>query len=490
MRLWKRLAAAVAAAAALFANPAVAPAQTNGNRYPVLATIEQNIIDTLQRAGFGCLPADPQCDVDRNTLVAAAYVNVVNSPGQKANWYALAAALGFPLGSQLGSGFSSWSGSYGGGGTSADLPDPDCLNFTFQTDASGWLVVPALSFPGGKPWKVDADNGYYPTSQGSFRNYAANTGEAVAQWTAHLRNISRDPRDYIGIWYVDRANAKMYFGSVSRFQNGVPTGHVNDNPYSVDASQPWGCCNYGKWMGDKDCPEGPPAEDTDYYPTENGTPDIYPSCTAYTKNYALSPSGYALAKKVAIHPDNFGTYVNGWEKIKGCKLNKRFVAFIADKIAKAATQNPNWHGPAYRPITQEDVGCTNNEVGDMVPPPPATAPAPSGCGSPAPAPGATPTPSPSPSPGGGGGGGTSPDYSDPNIGEPDVTAPDIPTTTWFPAINLNLGSPACPTYSFDAFGTHYVLDSHCPFIEQVRTVISAFMIILFTIAAGRIILDA
>jgi hypothetical protein len=144
-------------------------------------------------------------------------------------------------------------------------------------------------------------------------------------------------------------------------------------------------------------------------------------------------------------------------------------------------------GDAVAPISPGAVGGQNNYSVQI----PSTAP------------GTTPAP------------GTVPDTSqntNPNAGQPKIDLgpnPNIPTPglesiptaemiiapirNVFPALK-NWAVPShngvCPTDSFDLWGQHYVLDAHCPKLEELRPVISGFMLVAWSLAALMVVLAA
>jgi hypothetical protein len=88
---------------------------------------------------------------------------------------------------------------------------------------------------------------------------------------------------------------------------------------------------------------------------------------------------------------------------------------------------------------------------------------------------------------------------DPAIGTPSLevtpTANQIlaPILGLFPSFK-NFTVPAhsaeCPKPAFDAFGKHFVMDSHCTMFEQNRSALSGFMLLAFALAAILIVLSA
>ena len=94
-----------------------------------------------------------------------------------------------------------------------------------------------------------------------------------------------------------------------------------------------------------------------------------------------------------------------------------------------------------------------------------------------------------------------PDYSHPNPSLVEPLLEDIPTAEmilnplkqFFPFLSdLNFGSHdvSCPVAKFDVFNTTVVLDSHCPLLEQNRSLFSLISLILWSFLAFRIVLTA
>jgi hypothetical protein len=90
--------------------------------------------------------------------------------------------------------------------------------------------------------------------------------------------------------------------------------------------------------------------------------------------------------------------------------------------------------------------------------------------------------------------------ADPGTPAPDA-ASDTPTAqsivdplfNWFPNItglSLSVPSGSCPTDTLDMWGQHLVLDQHCAFFEQYRSLIAAAMLAVWTMAAAVVLLRA
>ncbi len=88
---------------------------------------------------------------------------------------------------------------------------------------------------------------------------------------------------------------------------------------------------------------------------------------------------------------------------------------------------------------------------------------------------------------------------DPNINAPNLETTPTASQILSPIIGLfpsfkNFTVPAhsgeCPKPAFDAFGKHFVMDSHCTMFEQNRSVLTGFMLLAFALIAIFIVLSA
>lgn len=88
---------------------------------------------------------------------------------------------------------------------------------------------------------------------------------------------------------------------------------------------------------------------------------------------------------------------------------------------------------------------------------------------------------------------------DPNIGAPTLEAIPTASAILSPILNLfpsfkNFVVPShtaiCPTPTFDAFGKHFVMDTHCTLFEQQRSTLYSTMVLAFMLVAIFIVLSA
>jgi hypothetical protein len=88
---------------------------------------------------------------------------------------------------------------------------------------------------------------------------------------------------------------------------------------------------------------------------------------------------------------------------------------------------------------------------------------------------------------------------DPNIAPPTLETTPTASQILAPIIGLlpslkNFTVPAhsgeCPKPAFDAFGKHFVMDSHCAMFEQNRSALTGFMLLAFALVAIFIVLSA
>lgn len=88
---------------------------------------------------------------------------------------------------------------------------------------------------------------------------------------------------------------------------------------------------------------------------------------------------------------------------------------------------------------------------------------------------------------------------DPNIGSPflettptasQILAPILGLFPSFKNFTVPAHSGECPKPAFDAFGKHFVMDSHCTMFEQNRAVLTGAMLLAFSLVAIFIVLSA
>lgn len=414
--------------------------------------------------------------------LATAWTYYATNPS---NLVGLLANMAMPNGTKIGSGFLD--GAFNGGGASGEwTPDTPCANWTYAIAPDGSLIVPGQNPKGGGKTYVNQTLFY---SIGTGFKPAADSADAVLKYYVHSLNTGiADQRDWYALVMYDSGAAnqgRWYWSNVPRYKDGALTGRV----WNATSAGTEG--NYQRWLSteNKDCPQddGSAGGDADYYPSKSGA-NWYDICITHAKT-TYGWGGYALAKWGTIDISLFPNYINAFQNMNKCVLSVSLIRRITEQLAARARTEPSSPVPAT-PVKDADVKTcapnglpTGNETKTA---PGSTLPLTctgGGTPTPAPTPGATPTPTPSPT-------ATGPDYSAPNVAENDTTPPELPTTDWFPALNFELGDPSCPIYSFEAFDFTHVMDSHCEFIEQYRSVLAGLFLLLFTFAAVRIVLEA
>jgi len=454
----------------------------------VYQTVKQSIINA------GVSEADPLFGATVSAI-SGAITNLATLGGQGATvltWAAVLRAV-LPNGATVGGG-----GGFDGGGASGSWTLDYC-DWAWRVDADGNLVIPAVPLKTGSAMtkkgtstSVTFNSGYYYATNsdlGGGTAYAmADSGEAITLWAMHKRGLLNGSARAYWFGYYKTAtvnNIKQYYFSrpASYLANGTKVSAAFYNYAEKIAMQytPYYAAN-------KDCPDGGSAGGNfDFYHGGGSNTSSWNSCTFYAQDMTLGPQGYATSDVAAWPRADIGTFPNGAdEKFKNCKIDPSVIARIINEAWDDADDADPSIIPA-RPVAPSDVVTdgTDPAVKDIAES--ATDPLPTDGTPTAPTPTTTPSPTPSST--------TSPVL---DLGQPGTeslkndASLDPPDFGWWPeapAINI-AGSTTCPTYAFDAFGQHYEITVHCQFAEQNRALISAIMILVFTIAAARIVLEA
>lgn len=261
---------------------------------------------------------------------------------------------------------------------------------------------------------------------------------------------------------------KQYVEKITCGSLGVATLYFTGSPYACPEGQFWvagACSNYG-----------------------------------FTEANGSSQTGVTLQKAVDSSTAEFQK-----------PLNPAIIAKLANQAWEKAASMPGYDGVPYqisKPITATDVETWTKAnpnyaptVGDFLTPNPVTTDNPYPWALPDNPTEAVTTPATTPNTGT-----TNPSTQpqenlgpDPNIGAP--TLEQTPTAQMIldPVLNLmpslknfspSVSSGICPRPSFTIFAKAYVLESHCTLFEENRSVISAAMILAFSIMALFIVLSA
>lgn len=501
----KWFAPTIVAAAIGAASASPAHAQSSDDKF--IEAVRATAVQDLKRRGY--IPYDPDAGA-LATLYAQfqagltpAVTDACNAMlGSAAN--TAACTLGTVLLYYLPEG-SAWLGQgsdFAGGGSNGGY-DFDYCNFSFRKDADGNIVIPAAPLSGGGPMDklkrpAGAPGGAAPeywnalcvgSGCGSGK-YVADTSEAVALYVIHLFNsgaFGGDTKRYVGLAYITGAgsnnigyvfNRPSYYtgagAKVAVEQRTVPTGKYPN---------PWTTTNIN-------CPQMEvTGGDFHFYGTGTGIND-YNGCVHFVPGKGGTTSGYAVGQVAYVGKANVHQFLGGTnEALKNCRVSIAAIAQMADEVIKRMTNAPPYEKVPTSSVRVPSTGdptlrSLNKDARDGFP-----ASTPPGTQEPTPYP--TPTGTP-------GTGGTTNINVTVDLGQPGTETPKTdsqlapPDFGWWPTPpSLSIGtSSQCPTYQFEAFGETYVVDVHCMFIEQNRAFISAIMILIFALVAGRIVMEA
>lgn len=512
-----RLAAAVAFAAGLIL-PGSATAQTARD-----GVVSQAVLDTLGasllRRGFGLTdPASMATAIAMNAQIeTAANTQKAADGGTTANWqdalYWLLTtdALSVPLNlgadedmSGAGSAQAAWSGvggGFGGGGASGSWGEGDCSSIKIKLDAQGNLIIPSYSLGIGTPIALNDD---YWGAGNSDRSSASSPGGAIRR-ALHLTNMGRgDKRNFYGVigYYTCSTGLTCVNAATVAYMNGstlVPRATTNVVVGKYDHGSYWNSVS-GHTLH-KNCPEGEWGGDLHPYGNNggSGTSQHIHGCAQYLPDPQLGESGYA------INPETSINWKNGWpegtpESYRKCALDARFMAKLTDALLKKASEKPGYSGVPYAPVQDVDGRPGDSKVADLGDNPVGDNKTFGG--------NATNPPTPSdPDPPTSGGSTDVCDFGEGGCDNPNTAAPSLddpptgimdPIFEWLPdlpSITLPDMNSACPTFAVnltEMFGPsgQWLIDDHCPLVEQNAAIIGALMVALFGIAAAQIILRA
>jgi hypothetical protein len=463
---WLLVPAAILALGALMPDPVWA--QTTTPSPTPSGAVPSVLSQTLKNSVYRAYP-------NATTPEVLEFNNAVNdtlSVWLTQKWWDVLSALGYPQGGFVGGG-----GDFGGGGSMSGSWEETgrCDDFTWERDLDGNMMVPAMPLRSPTPirpsqplFMVDGmDQAQTNSSLSSTKvalhlfNQLPSTSDKAKQAPLFVQN------QYTVV--VSSPAYKQADGKIihSVFRQVISAGN-----------------NYA-WIKD----------DVGYGPG----PDVNKgdgNCIAgiafgkFNQGYKSCinpPTTWDIPKKTALLPTDSSKYIAANGQLGNCLVHPELMRWLAEALWKEAAKKPGYSGPAPTRVEAEDVQTqgTDPTVSDLDKSPTAL-PSPAPTGTPITQP--TPTPTSTASPG--------PDMTDPGIQGPNPQSPTAESIVdaafdWgFPAIEFNIGTGTCPTYTADFFGHTLTLDSHCPFIETNRALISAMMLIVFTFAAGVIVLRA
>lgn len=467
-----KLRLAVASAAAYLALGAPGSSQeAPASAQATCGSVYCAVINTAKKVHeANCTPGSPSCSFDPlKAAIKAAWETTTTAlcPTNIAvcNVLKLAGNWGMPMPYSISNG----GGSAGGGGAWGEWDfDANC-RFALGLDAQGNLIIPSIPLPAGDPMvrSTTSTEFFYASGGGGVATYKTKGRLPAVLFNLHHQNIARgEKRRWFGVFALTATgvNSAMpaYFSDT-----GAVVGRAT---YSKGSDGP----NAFNFTYANDCPAvGSNGGDFDFYVNDDTK-----GCIWYAPNPALGQGGYAVNPVTSIPFANAGTLqttIAGHPFLK-CPLAKSFLANLTKKAIERANVTPAYEvtpddvqtGGAPPLVEDLDDTDTPEDTGTSTPPPPDP----------------TPTPTPTPSSG--------PDY-DPTVSLGDPAAPEIDWWPDLPTISVDLGSPACPTYSLTLLGwwdQPFVIDSHCPLIEQNRAAIGLIMTAMFAMMAFFIVLRA
>jgi len=406
----------------------------------------------------------------------------------QASWILIGKALGLPVGLNLTGGideqfcqlqpthstcsnYTPGGGSDGGAGAGGSWDNNQmCDTNNMNTDFAGNMILPAMQLPDPKRYAFGLTL-YYGNATPNYNTWSPLSSIKVV---LHQKNGLVTAQKKLAPMYVAAGlpNFSVFTSSPAYYDGSSLKAATIVYENSVRNPNAWNVSTiYGT----------PPPND---YVCEGGI-----GLGTNNQHYLTclnQPSGWDIPSTGVIPAANLAAWSTG-SPMASCKFSKEFIRQLADQAYKqACTAYPADCPKPYERVEPEDVKTggkdpTIRESGTTTDKTLPTNSTPTNPTTPS-----DPTTTPT----------TGPDWTNPNTAAPNPTAPTAQSIVdkafdWgFPAITINIPSGTCPTYSADFFGHQLVLDSHCPFIETNRALISAMMLLLFTIAAGIIVLRA
>lgn len=465
----KRLLLAAGGAYALAGVP-LSPAEAPADAQAVCGTVYCAVVNTAKKVHENnCTPseANNQCAFDplksaiktawESTATAVCPTSIAACSILK-----MAAHWAIPMPYSI----STPGGDFAGGGADGGWQPDDCA-VEIGIDADGKLIVPSIPLSTGGPMTLGTPVFFEGIT--GYNTIVATSRQAVSLWYFHAvinvqrSSLSSDNRVLVGCyrWTGSRADC----ASVG-FWDGVTKRSSHTSQITPDPGGTWQSA-----YDDKNCPIGTTTGgDFHFYFLRTGK-----SCVQYAPNDAVGKMGYRYGHRSTVPwGSNLNVMLQGNPWLK-CPLAKGLIAKLTNKVLQQAgseleaTDDDVQTGGEEVLVEDTDDSSTTEETGIPTPPTP------------------PPTPEPTPTPTGDG-----PDY-DPTVNLPDPNAPEIDWWPDLPTIEVDLGNPACPTYQLTLAGwwtEPFVLDSHCPLIEQNRAAISLLMIAMFSMMSMFIVLRA
>lgn len=364
-------------------------------------------------------------------------------------------------------------GDYGGGGSHVVGSWGGCDAVDYNMDAEGNLILPAMTLPDPVP---------YAFGRSMYLAESTSWTQTATPWSAikvglHLYNgTMNDSRQKVAPMYASQycSGALCSYtvvASRAAYWNGTTrvSAFYRSSTTNINASA---------WQTNLTAYGSPPPPD---YVCEDGIGmgqynQVWKACIR-------PPSAWDIPQKGVLAPSALKAWAQGSDQ-SFCPISDELIRQLADLAYKKACADGTCEAP-YSPIEKEDVrnGGQKPTIRDTanvetLPNKNAAADTPT----------TTPTPTPTPT--------TGPDYTDPGTTAPTTTSPEASSIIdaafdWdFPSVEINIPTGTCPIYTADFFGHALTLDSHCPFIDTNRAIISAMMILMFTIASAFIVLRA
>ena len=367
---------------------------------------------------------------------------------------------------------------FGGGGVTSGTEyndGADCDDYAPRLDLSGRLIVPSVGLRGGSAQMIkDVTPVWTSTNSANLFNGQRRASTSVLggapSFNIHKRNVAAGThRDaWFGCWR-ERDNG---YGGIAYDcaqpqvdSSGSPEGGarvtVTDSPGTT--TQPY-----------DDCPAGGFSSGTTYaFWLSNG------ECLLYEPNPQLGSAGMAYnpVSTLNMTSDDMAAYTfPAW--LDACNIRPDVIAKLVDEAVPEIDVEEEDVGIGDEPPS---VGDLDEPISEVPPDQPTTNNPPDDPNDP-----------------------TDPDNPDEpcdswycDIGwgatpadDPQLGTFEIDFPTWFELPDFSFTSPACPIYSGDFFGEIVTLETHCPFLEDNRALISALMLVGFTLSAALVVLRA
>jgi hypothetical protein len=409
--------------------------------------------------------------------------------------------------------------SFGGAGAGGTWTSEDCGDVDYELDPAGNLVFPSFvlktgakivmtgsQFGGGAPfWHGDNGSQWQTNTSAPQRYSAAVDYQALARRQVHLINMKRLPKDWYGVIGPNLVGTTQCVDMATvayRNTSGTITPRVRNNMcFNLNTSPGHNPTVAGPYeIAHKNCPQDDfDSADIHFY-GESDLQSHWHQCTMFIPNEEFGWKGYAINTKTTLaYVDSARWPIMLPEHVKDCPIDPELLKKITDGLYKdiAAPAVP------YQPIDPTSPRPGDLKVRDLEDNPgTGTSPTPGPNVNDPPPTTTTPTTPTAPSGGTdvcdfGTGGCDNPNTPDPTLEAVPEGILD-PIFDWLPdlpSITINTAGAQCPTWPLDltAFGGpswQFVMEDHCPLLEDQRAAISVLMIVLFGLGAAAIILRA